>query len=56
MGDSEAAGGGDSVGSGSHTAAYDVHRDLMQLFGAIKDGHVQFLPVCVAGAIFSTQD
>ena len=45
--DPAAAAGSDG---GGYTRAYDVHRDLMLLFGKIKDGHVQFLPACVAGA------
>ncbi|KAI5842337.1 hypothetical protein BZA05DRAFT_412380 [Tricharina praecox] len=35
---------------------YDVNRQLFELFGSVKDGHVQFLPTCVAGAFVFIHD
>ncbi|KAA8914637.1 hypothetical protein FN846DRAFT_885815 [Sphaerosporella brunnea] len=41
-----------NIKAGTYTSAYDVNKDLFELFGSVKDGHVKFLPMCVAGAFF----
>jgi hypothetical protein len=44
------------ISNGEYTSQYDINSDLFHLFGAVKDGHVQFIPTCVAGAFYFFHD